>query len=64
MYNAGNGRVDRGATPRKTLDYVYRILKYQENIASLFAARVVAQAAPRGSWGRLSLGFIQAPVPK
>lgn len=55
MYNAGNGRVDRGATPRKTLDYVYRVLKYQENIASLFAAKVVA-AQPRGLWkARLSL---------
>jgi soluble lytic murein transglycosylase-like protein len=42
MYNAGNGRVDKGATPRKTLDYIFRILSYEENIASLFAARVLA----------------------
>ncbi|HOX33605.1 MAG TPA: transglycosylase SLT domain-containing protein [Spirochaetales bacterium] len=53
MYNAGNGRVDRGATPRRTLDYVYRILKYQENIDSLFAAKVAA--APRRAWPRLPL---------
>ena len=46
MYNAGNGRVDRGATPRKTLDYVYRVLKYKDNIDSLFAARVALFVAP------------------
>jgi soluble lytic murein transglycosylase-like protein len=31
MYNAGNGSVTRGRTPQKTLDYVFRILKYEEN---------------------------------
>lgn len=51
MYNAGQGRVSGKGTPRVTLDYIYRILKYQENIASLFAARVVA-----GS--RLKLAFL------
>ena len=61
MYNAGNGRVDRGATPRRTLDYVYRILKYQENIDSLFAAKVAA-APRRDSLARLSLGLIP-PAP-
>ncbi len=42
MYNAGNGSVSHGRTPQRTLDYVYRILKYEENIASLFVAKVVA----------------------
>jgi soluble lytic murein transglycosylase-like protein len=40
MYNAGNGRVGRGATPRRTLDYVYRVLAYEGNIVDLFSARV------------------------
>lgn len=43
MYNAGNGRVGRGATPRKTLDYVYRVLAYEKNVVDLFAARVAAK---------------------
>jgi hypothetical protein len=43
MYNAGNGRVGRGATPRKTLDYVYRVLAYEGNIVDLFSARVAAK---------------------
>jgi hypothetical protein len=47
MYNAGRTRVSGNGTPKKTLDYVYRILKYQENIGSLFAARVVARSDQR-----------------
>jgi len=43
MYNAGNGRVGRGATPRKTLDYVYRVLAYEGNIANLFEAKVASK---------------------
>lgn len=46
MYNAGNGRVERGATPKKTLNYVSRILAYEDNISSLFAAKVMAAAHP------------------
>jgi hypothetical protein len=42
MYNAGNGRVARGATPHKTRNYVSRILAYEDNISSLFAAKVMA----------------------
>jgi soluble lytic murein transglycosylase-like protein len=44
MYNAGNGRVERGATPKKTLNYVSRILAYEENISRLFAAKVMSTA--------------------
>jgi soluble lytic murein transglycosylase-like protein len=46
MYNAGNGRVRRGATPKKTLNYVSRILAYEDNISSLFAAKVMAASKP------------------
>lgn len=46
MYNAGNGRVARGATPKKTLNYVSRILAYEDNISSLFAAKVMAAQRP------------------
>jgi len=42
MYNAGNGRVARDATPQRTLNYVSRILSYKANIAGLFAAKVMA----------------------
>jgi soluble lytic murein transglycosylase-like protein len=46
MYNAGNGRVERGATPKKTLNYVSRILAYEDNISSLFAAKVMSGSRP------------------
>jgi Transglycosylase SLT domain len=49
MYNAGNGRVTRGATPQKTLNYVSRILAYEDNISSLFAAKVMASRGPEAS---------------
>jgi len=55
MYNAGHGKVSRGATPRKTLDYVYRILSTEEKIAELFDAKVAR--ADRGLMSRLGLGF-------
>lgn len=46
MYNAGNGRVRRDATPKKTLNYISRILAYEQNISSLFAAKVMAAGVP------------------
>lgn len=46
MYNAGNGRVVRGETPKRTLNYISRILAYENNISSLFAARVLASRRP------------------
>ena len=36
MYNAGTIRVKAGSTPKKTLDYVSRIMKYQRQIDELF----------------------------
>ncbi len=68
MYNAGNGRVERGATPKKTLNYVSRILAYEDNISSLFAAKVMAAARPSApGFARLiaesvSLGLVSNAV--
>jgi soluble lytic murein transglycosylase-like protein len=36
IYNAGNGRVNAGGTPKKTLDYISRVLKVQRSIDFLF----------------------------
>jgi hypothetical protein len=36
MYNAGSNRVRNGGTPKKTLDYVSRILRHRENMEALF----------------------------
>jgi hypothetical protein len=48
MYNAGTGRVSIGGTPRKTLDYIARILKLQGNIESLFETEVVVSYQAAG----------------
>lgn len=44
MYNAGNGRVGRGATPRKTLDYVSHVIAYEKNIVDLFEVKVALKS--------------------
>lgn len=55
IYNAGFGRVSKGGTPRKTLDYISRITKYASNLETLFEARVLARQVavikdgPRGT---------------
>jgi hypothetical protein len=36
MYNAGTNRVHTGGTPKKTLDYVSRILSYRQKVEALF----------------------------
>lgn len=43
IYNAGFGRVSKGGTPRKTLDYIARITGYAANLDALFEAQVVAR---------------------
>ena len=43
IYNAGAGRVSKGGTPRKTLDYIARITNYADNLKDLFEAQVVAR---------------------
>lgn len=68
MYNAGNGRVERGATPKKTLNYVSRILAYEDNISSLFAAklmsspRITAPGVARLIAESVSMGFVTGGV--
>jgi hypothetical protein len=73
MYNAGNGRVSRDATPQRTLNYIARILGYENNISGLFAAKALANPASSApSLAKLlaesvSLGLVssaaQAPGP-
>jgi hypothetical protein len=55
MYNAGMGRVTKDLTPKKTLNYVSRILAYEDNISSLFAATVMAPASKDSAPGVASL---------
>jgi soluble lytic murein transglycosylase-like protein len=70
MYNAGTSRVTKGATPKKTLNYVSRILAYEDNISSLFAAKVLAVSAPpapglaRVIAESVSMGLISNAAPK
>jgi hypothetical protein len=59
MYNAGHGRVSKGGTPRATLDYISRVLKYEENITSLFTARVIARTS---LLNRVRFGFLSGQV--
>ena len=47
MYNAGRNRVEAGGTPRRTLDYIYRITSYRDNIVRLFTARVAVKSSAR-----------------
>ncbi len=49
MYNAGQTRVAKGGTPRKTLDYIHRITNYKMNLEALFEAQVVAKSSPQNS---------------
>jgi soluble lytic murein transglycosylase-like protein len=70
MYNAGTGRVTKGATPKKTLNYVSRILAYEDTISSLFAAKVLTASAPRAPGlarviaESVSMGLISNAAPK
>jgi hypothetical protein len=43
VYNAGLGRVSKGGTPRRTLDYIYNITGYRDRLEALFEAQVVAR---------------------
>ena len=49
MYNAGLGRVSKGGTPRRTLDYIYRITGYRDRPEALFEAQVVARHSKSSS---------------
>lgn len=45
MYNAGRTRVSQKGAPVTTLAYISRVLTYERNIDSLFAAKVVARTS-------------------
>ncbi|MDR3145163.1 MAG: lytic transglycosylase domain-containing protein [Treponema sp.] len=57
MYNAGTNRVNEGGTPKKTLDYVSRVLKIQAGLEDLFSEYQALAAAP------LPVAEIPAPPP-
>ena len=42
-YNAGLGRVSKGGTPRRTLDYINKITGNRDRLEALFEAQVVAK---------------------
>jgi len=45
VYNAGLGRVSKGGTPRRTLDYIDKITGNRDRLEALFEAQVVASYA-------------------
>jgi soluble lytic murein transglycosylase-like protein len=47
MYNAGKNRVEKIGTPKRTLDYIFRITGYRDRISNLFAARVAIKVNGR-----------------
>ncbi|MBU0928189.1 MAG: lytic transglycosylase domain-containing protein [Spirochaetes bacterium] len=49
VYNAGLGRVSKGGTPRRTLDYIYKITGNRERLEALFEAQVVARHSDSAS---------------
>jgi hypothetical protein len=46
MYNAGLRRVSTGGTPKRTLDYISRVLVLRENIEALFEIECLQRSAP------------------
>jgi soluble lytic murein transglycosylase-like protein len=50
MYNAGTNRVNAGSTPRRTLDYVSRILEFRRGIESLFQVEYAQRLPPPPQW--------------
>ncbi len=45
IYNAGLTRVGKGGTPRSTLDYAARIVRWRDDLEDLFEVRVIAERA-------------------
>ncbi|MBN1241387.1 MAG: transglycosylase SLT domain-containing protein [Spirochaetales bacterium] len=45
IYNAGLTRVGKGGTPRSTLDYAARIVRWRDDLEDLFEVRVIAEQA-------------------
>lgn len=55
MYNAGPYRVSKGGTPRKTLDYIFRVLRYRDGIETVYRTR-------HGAQGSLALAALRAGI--
>ena len=53
VYNAGLGRVSKGGTPRRTLDYIYKITGNRDRLEALFEAQVVAKHSESSSLAAL-----------
>lgn len=49
VYNAGLGRVSKGGTPKRTLDYIYKITGSRDRLEALFEAQVVAKHSKSSS---------------
>jgi hypothetical protein len=43
MYNAGTTKVSSDKTPKRTLDYISRILSYENGLEKLFAQQVASR---------------------
>jgi hypothetical protein len=59
IYNAGNERVNAGGTPKRTLDYISRILKVQRSIEVLFEAEFTRKYHSGGEEEALSGGSLR-----
>jgi soluble lytic murein transglycosylase-like protein len=58
MYNAGTTRVRSDSTPKKTLDYVSRVLAFREGLDALFAREV------GGRWLVSADGAVKSLAPR
>ncbi len=53
VYNAGLGRVNKGGTPKRTLNYIYKITGSRDRLEALFEAQVVARHSDSSSLAAL-----------
>ncbi len=53
IYNAGLGRVSKGGTPKRTLDYINRITDNRDRLEALFEAQVVARHSSSSTLAKL-----------
>lgn len=54
VYNAGLGRVSKGGTPKRTLDYIFKITGNRDRLDALFEAQVVARHSDSASLAALN----------
>ncbi len=57
VYNAGLGRVNKGGTPKRTLNYIYKITGNRDRLEALFEAQVVARHSDSASLASVSRFF-------